>query len=155
MKEFDTIGLMFAKQQASLFEASTSLDCSSSMFIKKYVFSSWARMFDEYEMVNYIFSTPMVLEEFKAQIDNKSIGKEKYPREVLYWIGYIYRFWAYTYELSTKQVYKIVKPEELKKVYIAYHSLDPRLAIQRILESKGMKIEDNNTKAKEILKGIK
>ena len=38
----------------------------------------------------------------------------KYTRNEMYWIGYIYRYFVITYELTSMQVYKIVKPKELK-----------------------------------------
>lgn len=54
--------------------------------------------------------------------------------EELHWIGYIYRYWAYISGKSSKQIYKIMKPEQLKKLYLPYHSLDPLQAIERIID---------------------
>ena len=66
-------------------------------------------------------------------------------------MGYIYRYWAYTYEITTKEIYKIIKAKELRSLYFPYHSLDPKVAIERILESKNIKKDEN-----EIIKnGIK
>lgn len=54
---------------------------------------------------------------------------ERYSANELYWIGYLYRYWAYTRECGSKSVYKIIKPGDLKKLYFPYHSLDPAQAI--------------------------
>ena len=54
----------------------------------------------------------------------------------MHWIGYMYRYWAYTYEQSSKHLFKYIKPEKLRALYFPYHSLDPAQAIDRILESK-------------------
>ena len=35
-------------------------------------------------------------------------------------------------------VYKIVKPKELRGVFLPYHTMDPAQAIERILEAKGI-----------------
>lgn len=47
------------------------------------------------------------------------------------------------YELSSTQVYKIVKPKELRGLFLPYHTMDPAQAIERILEAKGMLIDEN------------
>lgn len=75
----------------------------------------------------------------------------------MYWIGYLYRYFSFTYELSSLQVYKIIKPKELRALYLPYHSLSPSQAIERILESKGMMYNETvETKRQlEILKKIR
>ena len=55
---------------------------------------------------------PMDIEELEHEFGASSYGKEKYNAEELYWIGYIYRYWCYTRELTSKQLYKIIKPKE-------------------------------------------
>lgn len=61
----------------------------------------------------------------------------------MYWIGYLYRYFAFTYELSSVQVYKIVKPKELRGLFLPYHTMDPAQAVERILEAKGMILNDD------------
>ena len=55
----------------------------------------------------------------------------------------LYRYFSYTYNKSSKQVYKIVKPKELRKLYPAYHTLGVDQAIERILEAKGINPQEN------------
>ena len=81
----------------------------------------------------------MVEEEYGAS----KYGSVKYSREEMYWIGYLYRYFSYTYNKSSKQVYKIVKPKELRKLYPAYHTLGVDQAIERILEAKGINPQEN------------
>ena len=69
-------------------------------------------------------------------------GSVKYSPNEMYWIGYIYRYFSYTYEKSSSQVYKIIKPKELRKLFFAYHTMDPSQAIERILEAKGYPINE-------------
>ena len=70
-------------------------------------------------------------------------GTVKYTHNEMYWIGYLYRYFAFTYELSSVQVYKIVKPKELRGLFLPYHTMDPAQAVERILEAKGMILNDN------------
>ena len=70
-------------------------------------------------------------------------GSVKYTHNEMYWIGYIYRYFSFTYDLSSSQVYKIIKPKELRGLFLPYHTMDPSQAIERILEAKGMFIDED------------
>lgn len=61
----------------------------------------------------------------------------------MYWMGYIYRYFAYTYNISALNTYKIIKPKELRSLFLAYHTLDPSKAIERIMEAKGILLNEN------------
>ena len=65
-------------------------------------------------------------------------GSLVYAQDELFWIGYIYRCWAYAYELSSKAVYKICNVKDMHAVYYAYHTMDPLNAVQRLMEAKGI-----------------
>ena len=95
-----------------------------------------------------------IFNEVEAQYGPTSYGKERYGREELYWLGYLYRYWTYTYEKSSKQVYKQMKPKDLRKLYYPYHSLNPAQAIERILEGSGSNEDDYTEKGVQILRGI-
>lgn len=88
------------------------------------------------------------------EFGESSYGKIKYSEDELYWIGYIYRYWCYTREKSSKQVYRIVKPAELRQLYFPYHSLAPSQAIERILEAKGWKEDDYTAKGVDIMRNM-
>ncbi len=60
----------------------------------------------------------------------------KYTRNEMYWIGYIYRYFVITYELTSMQVYKIVKPKELKGLFLPYHTMDPSQAMSEYWKQK-------------------
>lgn len=80
--------------------------------------------------------------ETEEQYDTSEYGSIKYTHNEIYWIGYMYRYFSYTYDLSSVQVYKIVKPKELRGLFLPYHTMDPAQAIERILEAKGMLPDD-------------
>lgn len=77
----------------------------------------------------------LVLTEYK----DSSYGSIKYNKDKMYWIGYFYRYFSYTYKLSSNRVYKIDKPKELRDLFLSYHALSLEQAIKRVLESKGLK----------------
>lgn len=138
MREFDELGLQLAKSQARLFESSLlNYKGSSAIFIRNYMYNTEVDRIDKY----FEFNSTNIINDLNKR--NLSIGKNKYTPEIMYWIGYIYRYWAYVYEISSKRIYKIVNAEKMNKLYKTYHTMDPKTAIDRILEEKG--INNNNS----------
>lgn len=137
-KEIDNIGLTLCDYQSDLFEKSVNyLSCSSIYFIKTFMNSKIAKRIDNPAFLLESVDVTALLNDLNNQ-HKLNRGKELYPTYVMKWIGYIYRFFSYTYNYSSKKVYEIVKPKELYALYEPYHSLDPKEAIERIIESKNI-----------------
>ena len=155
MRAFDETGLKLCRMQAELFVLSASkLACSSPIFLRRFMLSKAAARMDQDGFLYESCTTDGILQEIDEEFGATNYGKEKYTTEELYWIGYLYRYWCYTHEKSSKQVYKLMKPKELRGLYYPYHSLDPAQAIERILESKNLGEEDLTQKGVEILRRI-
>lgn len=155
MKIIDDIGVKLCRTQGEVFsESAAKAACSSAIFIRRFMNSSFALRLDEGGILTEIFDKNIVFEELEYEFGPSDYGKEKYSIEELYWIGYIYRYWCYTREKTSKQVYKIIKPKELRSLYFPYHSLDPVQAIDRILEAKDMGEDDYTKRGVEILRKI-
>jgi hypothetical protein len=155
MRKIDDRGILLAKYQSDLFENSIKeLSCSSSYFYKKFAFSKLAHRMDKDSFINEALDIPAAFEELKKE-SNYEVGKNKVSPAILAWVGYLLRYWAYTYQISTKQIYKIVKLDELCKLYEAYHSLDVEEAINRINEAHGiLYLSDSGYKMEELKKII-
>ena len=155
MRAFDETGLKLSRMQAELFVLSESkLECSSPIFLRRFMLSKVAARMDQDGFLYESCTTDGILQEIDEEFGATNYGKEKYSTEELYWMGYLYRYWCYTYRKSSKQVYKLMKPKELRSLYYPYHSLDPAQAIERILESKNLGEEDLTQKGVEILRRI-
>ena len=155
MRAFDETGLKLSRMQAELFVLSASkLECSSPIFLRRFMLSKVAARMDQDGFLYESCTTEGILQEIEEEFGATNYGREKYSTEELYWMGYLYRYWSYTYEKSSKQVYKLMKPKELRGLYYPYHSLDPAQAIERILESKNLGEEDLTQKGVEILRRI-
>ena len=59
---------------------------------------------------------------------------EKYSPEVLYWIGYLYRYWACTRSEQSKRIYRQAPAKTMKRNYMAFHTFDPDVAIDDLIE---------------------
>ena len=144
MIKLDRDGLSLCKIQGELFEKSiTNVSTSSSIFIRRFMNSEIAKAFDSKDFLNDTISINGIYKELDAQFGESKYGSTKFNSEVLFWIGYIYRYFSYTYDLSSKQVYKIIKPNELNEIYYVYHTFDCANAIERILEEKGICFDED------------
>lgn len=143
MKKIDKDGLLLCELQAKTFEKSRELTQSSSeIFIRRFMNSKICKSIDDGGIIQTNMNDYDVVERVQEQYGESQYGSVKYTANELYWIGYIYRYYSYTYELSSIQVYKIIKPKELRELFLAYHTLDPAQAIERILEAKNILHDD-------------
>lgn len=158
MKKIDNDGLLLCEMQAKAFVLSREAqNTSSEIFIRRFMNSEVAKRLDNMT----ILQSNMQAADFLALIDEEygrsEYGSVKYSQNELYWIGYIYRYYAYTYDKTSRQVYKTVKPKELRGLFLPYHTMDPAQAIDRILEAKGLANDnvDEEKRQFEIFKRIR
>lgn len=156
MISIDAAGLKLCTFQAEIFRESLfQLACGSRIFIRRFMNSDLASRLDAKGFLYESSGVRNALEELELQYGASAYGSFRYPAEEMYWIGYLYRYWAYTYGKSSRQLYKFMKPEELSVLYYPYHSLDPAQAIERILESKGVSDEDAIARGVAVLRRVR
>lgn len=144
MKKIDKDGLLLCELQAKTFEMSIDVtEVSSEIFIRRFMNSQISKSIDSCEILQTNMQAKDILERIEEQYGKSNYGSKRYTKNELYWIGYIYRYFSYTYEKSSVQIYKIVKPKELRALFLPYHTLDPSQAIERILEAKNLFIVDD------------
>ena len=139
MKKIDNDGLLLCEMQAKAFELSSiEQNTSSAVFIRRFMNSDVAKQLDNMAVLRSNMQAADILKLIDEEYGKSEYGSVKYSLNELYWIGYIYRYYAYTYDKTSRQVYKIVKPKELRDLFLPYHTMDPAQAIDRILEAKGL-----------------
>lgn len=145
MKKMDKDGMLLCELQAKTFELSLKLtETSSEIFIRRFMNSDVAKMLDNTSILETNLQPQDIIESIQEQYGVSHYGSVKYTENEMYWIGYLYRFFAYTYELQSRRVYKIVKSKELKGLFLPYHTLDPAQAVERILEAKGLCFDEES-----------
>ena len=148
MKKIDKDGLLLCDLQAKTFELSLSLQNSSSeIFIRRFMNSDLAKKMDNLAVLQTNIQPRDALDLIDEEYGKSNYGSVKYTPNEMYWIGYIYRYYSYTYRKSSVQAYKTVKPKELRGLFLPYHTMDPAQAIDRILEAKGL-TNDNEDEEK-------
>ena len=96
MKNFDEYGLRLCRYQAILFSLSREeTECSSPVFLRRFMYSSAARRMDSDGFLFESVSQADLIDEINAEYGETDYGKVKYNTEELYWIGYIYKYWCY------------------------------------------------------------
>lgn len=139
MKRMNKDGVLLCELQATAFEKSIDkMESSSEIFIRRFMRSRIAKRLDDGSVLESNIQAEDILQLVNEEYGFSNYGSVKYTRNEMYWIGYIYRYFVITYELTSMQVYKIVKPKELKGLFLPYHTMDPSQAIERILEAKGL-----------------
>jgi hypothetical protein len=139
MKTIDRDGLLLCELQAKTFELSVdTVAASSAIFVRRFMNSKTAKWLDSGTILASNMQPAALLALVEEQYGPSGYGSEKYTYNEMYWMGYVYRYYAYTYQCSSVSVYKTIKPKELRGLFLPYHTLDPSQAIERILEAKGI-----------------
>ena len=152
MKELDKDGRVLCELQGKIFERSAKeYTTSSAVFVRRYMNSDYAARMDREGFADRPTDVQDAFDSLDEQYGASQYGSLVYAQDELFWIGYIYRCWAYSYELSSKAVYKMSNVREMHSVYYAYHTLDPLQAIQRLMEAKGFSFREEE----QIAEGVK
>ena len=127
----DSIQLKLCDIQGRLFERSTAY--ASEGFIRDFMNSEVAEHLDSpYNKLQWM-GEEYLMDELKDEKKLDTDG-EKYSPEVLYWIGYLYRYWACTRGEKSKRIYRQAPAKTMKRNYMAFHTFDPEVAIDDLIE---------------------
>jgi len=154
MREFDHNGLLLAEYQGKLFEKSTGLDCSSAVFIRRFLHSDLLNKLDFNRPSSVSLNVSEGISSILEQFGDTDYGSEKFSGSAMFWMGYMYRYISYTRETSTRFIMKLFPYRQMKDVYYAYHTQDPEWCVQSLLELNHLteNIFDNNFRLKVVMK---
>lgn len=145
MRKIDKDGLILCDLQGLAFELSVELaSTSSEIFMRRFMNSKMAKMIDNESILQMNMLPKDIVIQVQEEYKESKYGSVKYKKNEMYWIGYLYRYFSYTYELTSIRVYKIVKPKELRELFLPNHTLSPEQAIERILEAKGILLNQDD-----------
>lgn len=129
------IQLKLCDIQGRLFELSVDRQLGSASFIKTFMNSETAKALDStYNRMQWAGEEYLLEEILEAAGDKLTEKGEVYSKDVIYWIGYIYRYWHYYTEESSKAIYKQASVETMKRNYLMFHTMAPEVAIEDLKE---------------------
>lgn len=131
----DELQLKLCDIQGRLFELSAEKKYSSAAFAKAFMTSDTAKALDsEYNRMQWAGEEYLLEEVVSAAGDSLTTDGEIYDTDILYWIGYIYRYWHYYSGEDSAKIYKQAPVETMKRNYMIFHTMDPVLAIEDLKE---------------------
>ena len=87
MRKFDHNGLLLTEYQARLFEKSFELNCSSAIFLRRFLHSDLLKELDNENSALMSLDVNEGIHSILKQFGDSSYGKEKYSKSSLFWIG--------------------------------------------------------------------
>ena len=119
--------------QGRLFELSGARGYDSAIFMKAFMTSEVAKGLDsKFNRLQWAGEEYLIAE--LAETAGLSMGGNVYDKEVLYWSGYLYRFWHFTTGESSKAIYKQAPAETMRRNWLIFHTLAPEVAIEDLKE---------------------
>lgn len=154
MRQFDHSGLLLAEYQGKLFEKSNELHCSTGIFIRRFLHSNLLELLDKNEPAALSLDVKEGLHSISEQFGDSDYGQTKYAKNVLFWMGYIYRYISYTRETSTKLIAEWFDYRQMNDVYYTFHTQDPEWCIQNLLELNHLTEStfDRNHRLKQVIR---
>ncbi len=129
------IQLKLCDIQGRLFELSAEKKYNSAAFVKAFMTSDTAKALDsEYNRMQWAGEEYLLEEVTTNACDALTVDGEIFSKDILYWIGYIYRYWHYYTGEDSAKIYKQAPVETMKRNYMIFHTMDPVLAIEDLKE---------------------
>ena len=131
----DALQLKLCDIQGRLFELFAECDFDAESFVKAFMNGEIAKNLDsEYNRMQWA-GEEYLLEELIATCKDKlSPKKDGISKDVMFWMGYVYRYWHfYTGEESAK-IYKQAPFETMNINYLMFHTMDVEMAIEDLKE---------------------
>lgn len=136
MTPLSFIEIKLCQAQAKIFEASvTKTNYSSPIFIRRFVYSSIAKSFDDKVYLYRSDTVEDAIDIINEEFGDSRYGQKKYSIDQMFWIGYIYRCICIKYNLSSKSVYKLFDARKIVEYYNIFHTFDIVDAAERMMES--------------------
>ena len=124
-----SIGLQLCDIQGRLFKLSARSGVSSAEFIKVFMKSATAKALDStYNRMQWAGEEYLLEEVIDEAGDRFNKAGEIYTEEMIYWIGYIYRYWHYMTGESSKEIYKQAPVKVMKQNYAKFYMMTPEEA---------------------------
>ena len=121
--------------QGRLFELSVEQGFDSELFVKHFMKSKVAGYLDSiYNRMQWA-GEEYLLEEIMDECgdDLKKNGNVA-TKDEIYWIGYIYRYWHYYKNETSKNIYKQASYKRMATNYLMFHTMAPEIAIDDLIE---------------------
>ena len=131
-----SIDLQLCDIQGRLFKLSVRREINSTEFIKVFMKSATAKALDStYNRMQWAGEEYLLEEVIDEAADRFKKPSEVYSEELIYWIGYIYRYWHYVTGESSKEIIKLAPVKVMKQNYERLYMMTPEEVIEILKEN--------------------
>ena len=138
----DALELKMCDIQGRLFELAVKEGYDCEKFVQFFMNSNTAKSLDsKYNRMQWAgeeYLLEEVMDEAKGTLKKNESDASK---DVMYWIGYIYRYWHYYTDEPSTKIYRQANYKTMKRNYMMFHTLDPEIAIEDLIEINNQKHE--------------
>ena len=131
--------------QGRLFELALNngLDCPA--FIESFMNSKTAAALDDvYDRLQWA-GEEYILEELNDEKNGLKKSGTVFSVEVMYWAGYIYRYWHYYTNECSREIYKIADAKTMNDCWLGFHTYDVEMAIDDLKEIYKLNSDERNS----------
>jgi len=120
--------------QGRLFELALKDGYDCPAFIEFFMNSRAAEALDDvYDRLQWA-GEEYIMEELNEEAGGLKKAGAVYPMEMMYWAGYIYRYWHYYTAESSREIYETADAETMRECWPGFHTLDVEMAVDDLKE---------------------
>ncbi len=120
--------------QGRLFELALKSGYDCPAFIKNFMNSRAAAALDDvYDRLQWA-GEEYILEELDDETGGLKKAGTTYSIEVMYWTGYLYRYWHYYKNVNSRFIYTIADAALMNSCWPGFHTMDVEMAIDDLIE---------------------
>lgn len=127
--------------QGRLFELALNNDYDCPSFIEDFMNSRTAAALDDiYDRLQWA-GEEYILEELNEEVNGLKKAGIVYTADIMYWTGYVYRYWHYYTNESSREIYKTADAKTMNKCWLGFHTFDVEMAIDDLKEIHRLRSE--------------
>ena len=136
-KELSLFEIAVCETQGDLFEESQyDFGCDAFDFITKFMNSEIAESLDHDLSMCHTWGIKQTGETLMAMVEvAKHRGNKYISRECLFWVGYLYRYWAWWLGTPSREIIREAPVDIACAMFEGYHTLDIEAAIMMFKRS--------------------
>lgn len=146
MEKLDLQKRQLCDIQGRLFELAQKNGYDCPAFIQAFMNSRAAAALDDiYDRLQWA-GEEYILEELDEEVNGLKKAGAVYSLEVMYWAGYLYRYWHYYTKESSREIYQIADAKTMNECWLGFHTFDVEMAIDDLKEIHRLKCDERNCK---------
>lgn len=120
--------------QGRLFELALKNGYDCPAFIETFMNSKVAEALDDiYDRLQWA-GEEYILEELDEEAGGLKKNGKLYDQEVMYWTGYVYRYWHFYTKEFSREIYKIADAQIMNECWLGFHTMDVEMAVDDLRE---------------------